>query len=572
MIIGIDLGTTNSLVACWRDGAPIVIPNSLGENLTPSCIGLSDRGDILVGQAARERLRTHAHLTTSNFKRYMGTNRSIRLGKQEFRPEELSSFVLRGLKADAEAHLGHPVEEAVISVPAYFSDAQRKATQAAARLAGLRAERLINEPTAAALAHGVRANGEESQFLVFDLGGGTFDVSILEMFDGVMEVRASAGDNFLGGEDFVDAIVAHFFATAAKDAGVTPEKLSREQEQRLRHAVERLKRQLSSRPEASFSVTFKDREIEYCLDEAGLEAIAAGLLSRLRQPLERALRDARIRVSDLDQILLAGGATRMPIVRKLVARMFGRFPACHLDPDEVVALGAAVQAGLKMGDAALDETVMTDVCPYSLGIEVSQQIGPKATDLIGGQFLPIIDRNTVVPVSRSQDISTITDWQQVIAIKVFQGEARLVKDNIPLGAFEVPVPRKPAGQAGANIRFTYDVNGILEVEAVVHETDASHRIVIQENPGVLSNEEIERRLTELARLKLHPRDDSRNIALLTRADRLFEECTGPVRQELSQAVAQFQAILNRQDAHEIAEARERMTALLNAIEPGGIFD
>lgn len=566
MIIGIDLGTTNSLVAFWQNGAPKIIPNGLGHNLTPSCVSISDSGELLVGEVARERLRTHAHLSASNFKRHMGSNHLVRLGKKEFRPEELSSFVLRSLKADAEAYLGEPVNEAVISVPAYFSDAQRKATQAAGKLAGLNVERLINEPTAAALAYGIGDPTGENQFLVFDLGGGTFDVSILELFDGVMEVRASAGDNFLGGEDFLEIVTKHLFATSAKEAGIAPESLSPEQLNRIRHAVQLLIHQLSEREQASFTIAIEGRPLSYQLDEDQFASLTTPLLERIRVPVERALRDARIRVSNLSQIFLAGGATRMPIVRKLVAKMFGRFPSCHIHPDEVVALGTAVQAGLKMGDVALEEIVMTDVCPYTLGIKTAQIVGPNIGDYIDGFFLPILERNTVVPFSRSKDVFTVADNQEALIIEVFQGEARLVKDNIPLGKFKVEVPHLPAGQAGANIRFTYDANGILEVEAVVHQTELKRRLVIQKNPGVLSAEEIDQRLKSLNKIKLHPREDIRNVTLLARADRIYAETLGSLRENLSTAVAHFQWTLERQQPNEIASAREKLKALLDSIE------
>lgn len=566
MIVGIDLGTTNSLASIWTENGALIVPNALGQALTPSCVGLSDKGEIIVGLAARERLRTHPQLTTSNFKRYMGSPRATKLGKQEFRPEELSSFVLRSLKADLEAHLGEAVEEAVISVPAYFSDAQRKATQVAGKLAGFRVERLVNEPTAAALAYGLRDAKGENQFLVFDLGGGTFDVSILEMFDGVMEVRASAGDNFLGGEDFISAVTDHFFTSLAIPAGITTATLPAAQLQKLRDAVEHLIKELSEKAEAQFSIALAGKEFIYRLDEDEFARLSEGLLSRIRLPVERALRDARIRASSLSEILLAGGASRMPIVRKLVARMFGRFPACHINPDEVVALGASVQSGLKMRHAALEEIVMTDVCPYTLGIKTAQRVGPRPGDFVDGYYLPILERNTIVPVSRSQDIVTIADDQKILRIDVFQGEGRLVQDNIPLGTFSVEVPSRPAGQAGANVRFTYDANGILEVEATVSETDLKRRIVVQENPGVLSDEEVQDRLQALSRLKLHPREDARNMALLAKADRMYEELLGPARQEIASAVAHYQTVLERQDAHEIAATRERFSEFLNALE------
>lgn len=322
MIVGIDLGTTHSLVAAWIDGAPRLIPNALGGMLTPSCVGVDEDGSILVGHAARERLQTHPDRTTALFKRYMGSTRTVRLGDRDFRPEELSALVLRSLKADAEAFLGAPVKEAIITVPAYFSDAQRKATRVAGELAGLTVERLLNEPTAAALAYGLHEAERETQFLVFDLGGGTFDVSILEMFEGVMEVRASAGDNMLGGEDFTSLIADLAFANGIPDEARNDALFM----QRLLARAETAKRDIGANGSASFETSYGKHTATVSLDQAALEKLAQPLLNRLWRPIERALRDARIRAADLDNVVLAGGATRMPIIRALATRMFGRFP------------------------------------------------------------------------------------------------------------------------------------------------------------------------------------------------------------------------------------------------------
>ncbi|HEY0590008.1 MAG TPA: molecular chaperone HscC [Pseudoduganella sp.] len=563
MIIGIDLGTTNSLVAIWRDGKPHIIPNALGDNLTPSCVGLDDDGTILVGKAARERLQTHPHLTASVFKRYMGSDKRIRLGDKEFRPEELSSMVLRALKEDAEALLGHKVEEAIITVPAYFSDAQRKATRAAGQLAGLKVERLLNEPTAAALAYGIQDKEQESKFLVFDLGGGTFDVSILEMFEGVMEVRASTGDNFLGGEDFVEVMVNAFMARSGITKVLLGAALDASASRRLRNEAERVKRALSSQDRANMELRHEGKVFTLEFDEVLLQSICEPLLTRLRTPVERALRDASIRASELETVVLAGGATRMPIVRKMVARMFGRFPATQLDPDEVVALGAAVQAGLKMRDGALDEVVMTDVAPYSMGVAVSQQIAQGRHS--NGHYLPIIERNTPVPASRVETVSTIFDYQQVVDVHVYQGEARMVSDNIFLGNLKVPVERKRAGDVSLDIRFTYDVSGVLEAEVTVHGTQERHRAVISDNAGVMTPREIEDRFRELATLKIHPREQSENRLLIAQADRLYEQSLGELRHFIAHQITAFQNALETQDPKQVNQARTAFKDLLGRI-------
>lgn len=561
MIIGIDLGTTNSLVAVWRDGKAVLIPNAIGETLTPSCVSIDEDGRVLIGRAAQERLQTHPERTAANFKRFMGSDKSLTLGDRGFRPEELSSLVLRALKADAEAFLGQPVEEAVITVPAYFSDAQRKATRAAGRLAGLRVERLLNEPTAAALAYGLHQRDAETRFLVFDLGGGTFDVSILEMFEGVMEVRASAGDNFLGGEDFREALVDLFIEKKKFPASLRKDKRLM---QRLVAAAEKSKRELSDQPRTTLNLEHDDQTISLPLDEAMLEDACAGLLKRLRIPVERALRDANLRSAMLDNIVLAGGATRMPAVRRLVTTMFGRFPAIDFNPDEVVALGAAVQAGLKAKDAALREVVMTDVSPYSLGVAVNKHMPDGSS--APGHFDPIIERNTTVPVSRVKNYIPVAANQTFIDLHIFQGESRMVRDNIHLGDLRVELPGLSAEESGVDVRFTYDVNGLLQVEAKVLKTHKTFSVVIEGNPGLLTEEEIIERLAAMSELKIHPRDNLENRTTLARAERIYAQLRGNVREWLSQQILLFESSLATQDNRVVAKARARLDEQLCHLE------
>ena len=557
MIVGIDLGTTNSLIAVWEASGPRLIPNSLGDVLTPSCVSLDKDGTVLVGRAARDRLQSHPDLSAAVFKRYMGSDKLIRLGKREFRPEELSALILRALKEDAEAALGHPVTEAIITVPAYFSDAQRKATRVAGQLAGLKVDRLLNEPTAAALAYGIHLRGSESKFLVFDLGGGTFDVSVLDLFEGVMEVRASAGDNFLGGEDFVNLLVDQFFETAK-----IPARLKKDPQfmQQIGAQVEGAKRALSESPSVTIRASQGENDYSMVLDEALLERTCAPLLARLRDPVERAMRDASLSSAELDNIVLAGGATRMPVVRRMVARMFGRFPATDINPDEVVALGAAVQAGLKMKDKALDEVVMTDVAPYSLGIDTAKQVGNEMYS--AGYFDPIIERNTVVPVSRVKTYHPIHENQRALEINVFQGEARMARDNIHLGKLEIDLPRAPKMECGVDVRFTYDVNGLLQVEATIQKTQETHALVITGNPGALTDAEIAQRFEALSALKIHPRDKMENRALMARAERLYQQLRGPLRESLGHHILRFETVLDKQELRSIdTEARAFETML-----------
>ncbi|CUI02774.1 Chaperone protein DnaK [Janthinobacterium sp. CG23_2] len=561
MIVGIDLGTTNSLISVWENGAARLIPNQLGDVLTPSCVSVDEDGTILIGRAARDRLQTHPAQSAAAFKRHMGSDKKITLGKRAFRAEELSALILRALKDDAEAALGQPVTEAIITVPAYFSDAQRKATRAAGQLAGLKVDRLLNEPTAAALAYGIHLRNSESKFLVFDLGGGTFDVSVLDLFENVMEVRASAGDNFLGGEDFVTALVDRFFehnklSKAYRDNARFMQRLSAQ--------VELAKRELSTSARALIRVTEGSENFSMELDESTFETLCAPLLARLRHPVERALRDANLVGAQLDNIVLAGGATRMPVVRRMVARMFGRFPACDINPDEVVALGAAVQAGLKSKDAALHEVVMTDVSPYSLGVEIAMRYDSGGHS--SGHFDPVIERNTVVPVSRVKAYSPIHDQQSVIEINVYQGEARMVSDNIKLGTLNVPVPLGAREDRSVEVRFTYDVNGLLQVEAGARKGAQSVVLIIEGNPGMLSPQEIKERLASLSQLKIHPRDRIEMRTLLARGERLYQQLRGSVRDQLSVEMTRFEGNLETQDKRLIDAAAKRFVEVLDYVE------
>lgn len=562
MIVGIDLGTTNSLVAVWRGESSELVTNALGQFLTPSVVGLDDQGRVLVGQAARERLHTHPHQTTSLFKRHMGSATEVRLGNRTFRPEELSALVLKSLKEDVERAFGETVHEAVISVPAYFSDAQRKATRIAGELAGLNVEKLINEPTAAALAYGLHQRDKETSFLVFDLGGGTFDVSILELFDGVMEVRASAGDNFLGGEDFDTVLLEHFI----EHHRLTDDFPDRNSViQPLRREAERVRKALGQDSSAEFSLRVDGKQWTQTVTQQQLAVLYTPLLERLRTPIERALRDARIRVSDLDEILLVGGTTRMPLVRKLAAGLFGRFPSISLDPDEVVAHGAAIQAALKARSAALEEVVLTDVCSYTLGIETSTQVGQQFES---GHYLPIIERNSIVPVSRVKTVYTLSDNQEHVLLKIYQGESRLVRDNVALGQLDIKVPKRKAGEVALDVRFTYDNNGLLEAQVLIPLTGEQHSLVIENNPGVLTPEEIQQRLQNLAQLKIHPRDQQVNTVLTARLERLYQESLGQLREQIGHWAQQFQHVLESQDERRIREARSELTQQLSTLDNG----
>lgn len=564
-IIGIDLGTTNSLVTVFRDDGPELVPNALGSFMTPSAVGYGDDGALLIGQAAKDRLVTHPNLTTARFKRYMGTDREAKLGKKNYRAEELSAMILRALKADAEAHLGHAVKEAIISVPAYFNDVQRKSTIAAAELAGLKVSRLINEPTAASLAYGLQSRDAETTFLVVDLGGGTFDVSILEMFSGVMEVRASAGDAFLGGEDFTDALMAHL----ADQSSFELDKLSPEELSRLRAVVDRMKHRLTETTETSGSFILKEEEHTLTVTRDKFEEVCDPLIKRIRLPIQRAISDAGLRAENINRILLVGGATRMDCIRGLITRLFKRFPEHDINPDHVVAMGAGVQAGLAMRHEALEDMVMTDVAPFTLGYETAVEVRPGAYE--HGHFSPLIERNTVVPVSRFHSIVPLHKGQEQIQLNIYQGEAPFVRDNVKIGSLNVPIPRNMDDYEAVEVRFTYDTSGVLEVIAKVVSTGKENRAVIEGNPGTLSPAEIEKRLKALDALKINPRETQENVAFMARLSALYEGLLGDERQFVAQMIQEFEAALLSQDARVIAESRKRLEGPVAALEARDVF-
>ncbi len=557
--IGIDLGTTNSLVSVFTDNAPVLIPNALGHVMTPSVVGYDDNGALLIGEAANQRLMTHANLTAACFKRYMGTERLTKIGRSHFRPEELSALVLKSLKADAEAHLGHSVSNVVISVPAYFNEIQRRATVSAGEIAGLKVTRLINEPTAAALAYGLDKRAGDNTFLVFDLGGGTFDISILEMFDGVMEVRASAGNAFLGGEDFTIAVARKFTSDIGKDWS----SLSTDHKAIVRYAAECVKVKLGSEQVASTTIRLGKDTFELSISRAGFEEITKDLIAKLRQPIERSLYDTDLSIAQIDRIMLVGGATRMQVIRSLAARLFQKLPEQAIDPDQAVALGAAVQAGLSEKHAALDDVVMTDVCPFTLGIDVAVEIDKNHQP---GHFLPIIERNTTVPASRVERIATIQHRQRQIHIEIYQGESPRVSDNIYLGELLVNVPPKPAEQENVDVRFTYDTSGLLEIDTTVVTTGKKNSLVIEKMTGMLSKEEIEKKLKALEKLKIHPRDEQQNQTLMARLKKVYEIALGDDRQYLSEIMVKVERVMERQDPVEVARIAEQVTDILDKIE------
>ncbi len=557
--VGMDLGTTNSLVAYWNAERAEIIPNVIGENLTPSVGSVDETGEILVGQIAKERLITHPDMTAAVFKRFMGTEKKYQLGKYNFTPEELSSFVLRSLKADAEAFLGQAVENVVISVPAYFNDIQRKATKHAAELAGLSVERLINEPTAAVLSYGIHQQ-EESAFLVFDLGGGTFDVSVLELFEGVIEVRAVAGDNFLGGEDFTDALMSHFLEIH----GIDPILIDLRTKADIYKQAELCKIALGGSEKGKMNLILEGQGYESVISRSDFENIVERLIFRLCHPIERALRDASMHPEEINSIILVGGATRMPMVKSAVVKILKQFPCTNINPDEAIALGAAVQAALIEKNEFLQEVIMTDVCPYTLGTSFSKNI--KDDKYESGYFLPIIERNTSIPVSRVERLYTIADNQTRLCIDVYQGDGRRVEHNLKIGQLEVQVPPAPKGDQAVDIRYTYDINGILEVETTVVKTGTKRRLLIESNQGGMSRDELEERMRVLESIKIHPREQTENRLLLAKGNRLYQEALGDKREYIGDLLGDFEAVLEGQNEKEVRKRARALKIKLEEIE------
>ena len=566
-VIGIDLGTTNSAVAYMTEQGPKLIPNAVGEKLTPSVIGLDEDGKLLVGQAAREYRVTSPARCASLFKRKMGSDVDILLPGRKFSAEELSSLVLRSLKADAEAFFGEPVERAVITAPAYFNDQQRRATINAGRIAGLKVERIFNEPTAAALAYGFHEQREDKMLLIVDLGGGTFDVSVVEIFDGTLEVRASSGESLLGGEDFTRTLAARVL----EGQGFPFERTEMEAPlmvARMLQQCEAAKCRLSR--QENVTVRLPDRKGEFAVNAPELtvtreqfEMWTRHILARIELPIRRVLGDAKLRREDVHEVLLVGGATRMTQFLDRITEVMGKPPRSRLNPDEVVALGAAVQAGLIAQDASVEELVVTDVAPFTLGVEISKQFGSEHRQ---GYFLPVIHRNTTIPASRQERVTTVQAHQTQIIVRIFQGEGRRVEDNILLGEFEVRgVPPGPAGQE-VDLRFTYDLNGVLEVEATIVKTGKRVSHVIAKHAKGMSAQQIQRAVAEMEKLKTHPREEQGNRLLLRRAERVFAELPVEGRQILGQLLDAFEEALGMQDPAAIESCRTTLEEFLNRVD------
>lgn len=560
MIVGIDLGTTNSLIAYFTEEGPKIIPNRLGKNLTPSVVSVDEEGNVYVGETARERMSLFPDSVAQTFKRSMGTERKYILSGKHFKPEELSSMILRALKEDAEAYLGEEITEAVISVPAYFDDKRRKATKRAGELAGLKVERMISEPTAAAVAYGLYDKTQDTRFLVFDLGGGTFDVSVLELYHNILEVRAVAGDNYLGGEDFTE-VMAKLFLQKRK---LPLQNLNEKEQVRLYRQAEKAKRAINEQSDVTMSFLYHEETLEEVITTKEYEDACEELLMKIREPVKKSLADAGLKLTDIDEVLLIGGATRLSIVRDFLIRLFRKFPDTKLNPDETVALGAAVQAAMKERREEVKEVILTDVCSFTLGTEVV--IEYEEGKFEDGRFCPIIERNTVIPASHTERLYTVRDNQDKVRVKVLQGESRFAKNNLFLGELTTEIPKAPKGQESIDVTYTYDINSLLEVEVTVTSTGEKQKMIIKGQENQMTEEEIKKRMEELAYLKIQPRDYEENRLVLLRAERMYEEALGERRRKLDYYITAFEAALKKGDHDEIIDARDALNDMLEEDE------
>lgn len=557
-IIGIDLGTTNSLVSVWKDGESVLIPNAMGHYLTPSIVSVDESdGTVYVGEVAALRKVSHPTYTASVFKRSMGSRKEFTLGNQTFSPEELSAFVLRRLKEDAEQFLGEPVSEAIISVPAYFNDMARSATKRAGTLAGLQVERIVNEPSAAALACQHNRQQEDAMILVFDLGGGTLDVSLVECFDNVLNILSVSGDNYLGGHDF-DLVLAKGFCA---DKGLVWEQLKKETQSVILASAERCKRELTENDTAVMVVNCTEINDEFKVDQNYLADASAELFGKIEKPIRSVLIDAGIDAAELTDVVMVGGSCKMPLIRQYLHYLLMRSDIETMDPDHIIAKGIGICAGIKERNADIKDMLLTDICPFSLGVETHNDASPQ-----DGIMHAIIERNASLPTSREQSYHTIKDQQTKMTLNVYQGENYYVKDNLKLSDLTVKIPPAPKGKISVKVRFTYDVNGILEVNTYVPATGATERLVIVNKELQYSQEELDMKLHSFEKMKTNPRDQEANKLLVSQGQQLYSRLTEPLRSEIGERLNYFQHLLNNQDEYKIRKMYKFIQAYFDMVQ------
>lgn len=554
-VIGIDLGTTNSLVCTWKEGKCVIIPNRFQKELTPSVVSVDEDGTFYTGEIAKERLIGHPDNSVCLFKRTMGTDQTYTLGKKEYRSEELSSFIIRQLVDDAQAYLKEEIEEAVISVPAYFNDAQRNATKRAGALAGIKVERLINEPSAAALY--ARGNMEDATFLVFDFGGGTLDISIVQCFHQVITILAVSGDNHLGGSDF-DQVIADLFCEENK---MVFEQLSFQNQQILLRQCEEMKIALSKEETVSSMISLADNTYSFSLSNHKLILAAPDIFERMMVPVHKAMHDAQICMGDLDRIILVGGSSKMPVVKNYLEMKLGCAIHNDIDPECVVAMGIGMYTGIKERSQDIKDIILADICPFTLGVGTYNESDP------GNSYMsPIIERNSSLPSSKEHVFFTIMDNQEEVHFGIYQGESMYAKNNLKLGETRIEVKKGKKGEYPIKVRFTYDINGILDIDIVDTGSLNEVSLLITNQPSSMSEQEMETARAELAKLKIHPRENDRNKLVLSRLERLYEESIFEQREYIMSLNRQFEALLEKQNTLQIEHEREKLEAVLDELE------
>ncbi|MCH5263519.1 MAG: molecular chaperone HscC [Lachnospiraceae bacterium] len=555
-IIGIDLGTTNSLAAVWQDGKSVLIPNALGEYLTPSVVSVDARGTVYVGKSAKERLATHPNETASVFKRFMGTSKKYQLGKQTFLPEELSALVLKKLKEDAERFLGEEVEEAIISVPAYFNDMARNATKRAGLIAGWKVERIINEPSAAALACQNVKQVEEATMMVFDFGGGTLDVSLVDCFDNVIEILAISGDNRLGGQDFDDMIAEYFL----KEQKVDVSKLDPETIGVVRMCAEQCKRALTESQTAQMTVKCPQINATMEISRKDVVNFCARIFERMGKPIRQVMADGHISVEEISDVVLVGGSCKMPLVQQYLAHVLKRNDIETIDPDHVIALGCGVCAGIKERNEQVKDMLLTDICPFSLGIGVHDNANSGEL-----RMSYMIERNSALPISKQHTFFPHEDYQTLVTLSIYQGESLYAADNLELGKLEIEIPPRLSVQMPICVRFTYDINGILEVEVDIPATKEHKQMVIVNKDLSMTEEQIQAKLREFEKIKISPAKDEKNQYIMDWGSRLYMQCTGELQQEIGRKLEYFRYEVRR-DNRSLKRVQKYMMVYLGVVE------